>query len=104
VNSYEKSGTQTTEVRRMFLEKKDMAGYKAYTAKQNDPYVILFLIDLYLINILIRKLFRWWGRYFESRGKLEDALGCYRKADDNLSLCRLLCEQDQPNKVCLGFN
>jgi hypothetical protein len=52
VNSYEKSGTQTTEVRRMFLEKKDMAGYKAYTAKQNDPYVILFLIDLYLINIL----------------------------------------------------
>jgi hypothetical protein len=36
-NSYEKSGTQTTEVRRMFLERKDMAGYKAYTAKQNDP-------------------------------------------------------------------
>ena len=46
-----------------------------------------------------RKLFRWWGRYFESRGKIEDALGCYRKADDNLSLCRLLCEQDQPTKV-----
>jgi hypothetical protein len=36
-NSYEKSGTQTTEVRRMFLERKDMTGYKAYTAKQNDP-------------------------------------------------------------------
>ncbi len=37
INSYEKSGTQTTEVRRMFLERKDMTGYKAYTAKQNDP-------------------------------------------------------------------
>jgi hypothetical protein len=46
-----------------------------------------------------RKLFRWWGRYFESRGKIDDALACYRKADDNLSLCRLLCEQDQPDKV-----
>jgi hypothetical protein len=56
-----------------------------------------------LIYILIRKLFRWWGRYFESRGKMEDALGCYRKADDNLSLCRLLCEQDQPAKVEFGF-
>ncbi len=55
------------------------------------------------MNILIRKLFRWWGRYFESRGKMEDALGCYRKADDNLSLCRLLCEQDQPTKVEFGF-
>jgi hypothetical protein len=55
------------------------------------------------MNILIRKLFRWWGRYFESRGKMEDALGCYRKADDNLSLCRLLCEQDQPTKVEFRF-
>ncbi|CAF0970919.1 unnamed protein product [Rotaria sordida] len=82
IEFYEKSGTQVTEVRRMFLERKDIAGYKAYTAKQNDP-----------------KLFRWWGRYFESRGKIEDALGCYRKADDNLSLCRLLCEQDQPTKA-----
>ena len=36
-NSYEKSGTQTIEVRRMYLERKDMAGYKAYTANQNDP-------------------------------------------------------------------
>ena len=35
--SFEKSGTQATEVRRMFLERKDIAGYKAYTAKQNDP-------------------------------------------------------------------
>jgi hypothetical protein len=43
--SYEKSGTQTTEVRRMYLERKDMAGYKAYTAKQNDPFVILILIN-----------------------------------------------------------
>ena len=25
------------EVRRMFLERKDMAGYKAYTANKNDP-------------------------------------------------------------------
>ncbi|CAF0995675.1 unnamed protein product [Adineta ricciae] len=82
IEYYEKSGTQTTEVRRMFLDRRDMAGYKAYTANKNDP-----------------KLFRWWGRYFESRGKIEDALGCYRKADDNLSLCRLLCEQDQPTKA-----
>ncbi|CAF1379534.1 unnamed protein product [Adineta steineri] len=82
IEYYEKSGTQATEVRRMFIERKDMAGYKAYTANKNDP-----------------KLFRWWGRYFESRGKIEDALGCYRKADDNLSLCRLLCEQDQPDKA-----
>lgn len=59
------------------------------------------LILFSLKQMFIRKLFRWWGRYFESRGKIEDALGCYRKADDNLSLCRLLCEQDQPDKV--GF-
>ena len=37
LRSYEKSGTQTTEVRRMFLDRKDTAGYKAYMAKQNDP-------------------------------------------------------------------
>ncbi|CAF5229800.1 unnamed protein product, partial [Rotaria magnacalcarata] len=37
IELYEKSGTQATEVRRMFLERKDVAGYKAYTAKQNDP-------------------------------------------------------------------
>ena len=36
-HSYEKSGTHTTEVRRMFLERKDMAAFKAYTTKQNDP-------------------------------------------------------------------
>ncbi|UJR28505.1 hypothetical protein I4U23_009743 [Adineta vaga] len=82
IEYYEKSGTQITEVRRMFLDRKDMTGYKAYTANKNDP-----------------KLFRWWGRYFESRGKIDDALGCYRKANDNLSLCRLLCEQDQPTKA-----
>lgn len=35
--SYEKSGTHTTEVRRMYLERKDMAAFKAYTTKQNDP-------------------------------------------------------------------
>lgn len=96
--SYEKSGTQGKEVRRLFLDRKDMAGYKAYTAKQNDPYVC-FVFNWRFLNILFRKLFRWWGRYFESRDKIEDALGCYRKADDNLSLCRLLCEQDQPTKV-----
>lgn len=39
--SYEKSGTQITEVRRMFLDRKDTAGYKAYTAQINDPYVFL---------------------------------------------------------------
>ena len=53
--------------------------------------------------VSIRKLFRWWGRYFESRGKIDEALGCYRKAEDNLSLCRLLCEQDEPAKVNLYF-
>lgn len=82
IEFYEKSGTQITEVRRMFLDRKDTAGYKAYTAQINDP-----------------KLYRWWGRYFESRGKIDDALGCYRKANDNLSLCRVLCEQDQPTKA-----
>ena len=63
------------------------------------------LFSSYLIYCKVsfssRKLFRWWGKYFESRGKVDDALGCYRKAEDNLSLCRLLCEQDQPTKV--GF-
>jgi hypothetical protein len=37
IDSYEKSGTATTEVRRMFLAKKDITGYKAYTTKLNDP-------------------------------------------------------------------
>ncbi|CAF1117485.1 unnamed protein product [Didymodactylos carnosus] len=82
VEFYEKSGTQQNEVRRLYLKRKDMSGYKEYTAKQNDP-----------------KLFCWWGRYFESRGKVEEALGCYRKANDNLSLCRLLCDNDQPTKA-----
>lgn len=39
--SYEKSGTQATEVRRMYLERKDMTGYKAYTAHKNDPYAFM---------------------------------------------------------------
>lgn len=59
--------------------------------------------SIHLLTFSIRKLFRWWGRYFESRGKMDEAAGCYRKADDNLSLCRLLCEQDQPTKVEFFF-
>ena len=83
--------------------KKEMAGYKAYTAKQNDPQVMSCVPKNSQNRSILGfgKLFHGWERYFESRGKMEHAFWCYRKAEDNLSLCRWLCEQDPPTKVSL---
>ena len=48
-----------------------------------------------MVNATKRSLFGWWGRYFESLNNMESAIDCYKQAGDNLSLCRVYCQNDK---------
>jgi len=61
-------------VPRMFLERDELLNLQKYTEKTRD-----------------KELFRWWGHYFESMGNTDSAIDCYKQANDNLSLCRVYC-------------
>ncbi|CAF0790150.1 unnamed protein product [Brachionus calyciflorus] len=77
IDYFEKSDTHRVEVPRMFLERDDLVSLQKYTENSRD-----------------KELFRWWGHYFESLGNTENAFSCYKQAEDNLSLCRLHCTNE----------
>ena len=74
IEYFEKSDTHRVEVPRMFLMRDELVNLQKYTEKTRD-----------------KELFRWWGHYFESMGNIESSVDCYKQANDNLSLCRVYC-------------
>lgn len=40
-------------------------------------------------------LLRWWGRYMEAEGRLDEAVDAYRQAGDHYSLVRIFCYEER---------
>lgn len=50
------------------------------------------------------ELFKWWAQYLEAQGMVQEALGFYRLANDNGSVVRVLCaNNDIPSALKLAL-
>ncbi|XP_066239057.1 intraflagellar transport protein 140 homolog isoform X1 [Saccopteryx leptura] len=77
---YEKSDTHRFEVPRMLSE--DLQSLELYIIRMND-----------------KTLWRWWAQYLESQAEMEAALHYYELAQDYLSLVRIHCYQGNIQKA-----
>lgn len=86
LSHFELSGTYRTESPRLLCAMGMTDDLEAYIEQSED-----------------HQLHRWYAQYLESKAQLEMAAVEYKKANDNLSLCRVACfnkDLDKARRIC----
>jgi len=81
---YEKAGAQAREVPRMLHKAGKIEDLEKYLSRQKSTVADRESGDA-------KMLWRWWGRYCESKRDVKAAKEAYRKAADLVALVRLAC-------------
>ncbi len=72
IEYYEKSGTNIQEVPKMLLNAGELQQLEQYINASHE-----------------KSLYKWWGQYLESQGRLEEALKYYKQAEDFADMVRI---------------
>ena len=87
IKYYEMAGIGKTEIPRMLWSHGRIDKLQIYVNEKKDP-----------------QLYKWWAQYLESKGQVGEALKYYKLAQDDASLARIACIQDDfetANKIAL---
>jgi len=77
IKYYELAGIGKTEIPRMLWNKNRLDRLEAYINEKKDP-----------------QLYRWWAQYLESKGNTAEAVKFYKLSNDDASLARISCNQE----------